>query len=158
MSLTREQKIKKIKILRELKMRECVKSYYAFFCFMWDVLNDENLVANWHIEYLCNELQRRSQYIFDRENKPNDLHINIPPGCSKSSIVTVFWNAWLWLHDPSIVVISSSYSASLSVDHSIKTRDLIRSSKFNNIFNSTGGYFEKTHGRRLEIKKDRDRS
>ena len=41
--------------------------------------------------YLCGELQRLSVSIVERRSKPYDLIINIPPGTTKSTIVTVMW-------------------------------------------------------------------
>lgn len=123
---------------------------------MWDVLNDDKLEDNWHIKHLCDELQVRAEKLIRRELKPNDLHINIPPSSSKSSIVSIFWNAWIWLHDPSIIIISSSCTASLALDLSIKTRDIILSDKFNIIFNGNNGWFERTHGKKLLLRKDKE--
>lgn len=115
-----------VKIESEL----CKRSFYYFFIHFWDVVESERLVDNWHIEYLCNELQNVAERVFDRENKKHDLIINIAPGESKSSIATVFFPVWCWINDPATRTISSSYSASLSIAHAVKSRDLILSDRF----------------------------
>jgi len=112
----------------------CTKSFYNFFCEFWDTIESESLVANWHIRYLCDELQELSRYIVAREPKPYDLIINIPPGTTKSRICTIMWPAWLWTQDPSLRIITNSYSADLAEDHSSKSRDVILSLKYQKLF------------------------
>jgi predicted phage terminase large subunit-like protein len=99
---------------------------------------------NWHIEYLCKELQKIVERVANREDKLYDLVINIPPGTSKSTIVTVMLPAWSWIIDPRIRNLTASYSASLSTDHAIKSRDIIKSDKYISYFPS------------LTIKRDQD--
>ena len=65
-------------------------SFYEFFKFFWDTINHEELVDNWHIKYLCDELQIVAERVFKREPKLYDLIINIPPSSSKTSIVNIF--------------------------------------------------------------------
>ena len=77
-------------------------------------------VFNWHIPYLCEELQKLSKYIVHREPKPYDLIVNIPPGTTKSTIVTIMWPVWLWTQDPTIRIITNSYSGGLSIEHATK--------------------------------------
>ena len=100
----------------------------------WSVIIPDEPVYNWHIEYLCNELQDMVEKVARREDKEHDLIINIPPGTSKSTIVTVMLPAWAWTIDPSIRALSASYSASLSTDHAVKSRDIIKSDKYKAYF------------------------
>lgn len=119
---------------KKAQAEKCKRSFYYFFKTFWPVLESEKLVDNWHIEYLCNELQIVAERVFDREKKEYDLVINIPPGTTKSTTATVMFNAWNWAVDPRIRVISSSYSNSLSIDHAIKTRDIVRSDMYSEMF------------------------
>ena len=112
----------------------CKRSFFRFVVEFWSIIIHEKPVWNWHIEYLCSELQELSKYIIAREPKPYDLLINIPPGTTKSTIVTQMWNAWLWAKDPSLRVISSSYESGLSLKHAVKTRDIIQSPKYRALF------------------------
>ena len=59
---------------------ECRKSFFFFVKTFWDVIIKEEPVYNWHIPYLCGELQKLSVSIVERRPKPYDLIINIPPG------------------------------------------------------------------------------
>lgn len=94
----------------------------------------EEPVYNWHIPYLCKELQDLSVYIVNRQKKPYDLIINIPPGTTKSTIVTIMFPAWLWTQDATIRTITNSYSADLSIEHAVKSRDIITSDKYRMLF------------------------
>lgn len=117
----------------QLLAHACRESFYEFFLEFWETIEAVELVPNWHIRYLCDELQDVYETWARKEAQP-DVLINVPPGTSKSTTVTQLFPAWLWLKQPSIRLISSSYSASLSVGHGIKTRDCLRSDKFNRLF------------------------
>lgn len=115
-------------------------SYYDFFIQAWHIKEPETpLVDNWHIKYLCDRLQREAERIDRREPKfdGKDIIINIPPGSSKSSIVTIFFPVWCWLSYPSFKFISASYNESLAIDHAMKSRDIIRSDWFIARFNDS---------------------
>ena len=137
----------------ELKKRDTIESFYEFLKYFWDVIIQDDFVDNWHIKYLCDELQNMSTFIVNREPKPYDLIINIPPGSSKSTITTVMFPVWMWLKDPSISTLTSSFSASLSTDRSIKSRDIVKSEKWDLLY---GDYFKEAFGENLTLKKDRD--
>jgi len=112
----------------------CRRSFYRFFLEFWEVLESETLKPNWHIEYLCDELQQVAMRVVRREEKLHDLVINIPPGSTKSTIVSAMFNAWVWSNDPSTRFISSSYSGTLSTRDAIKTRDIIKSDKYQRFY------------------------
>jgi len=118
----------------QAKAELCRRSLYVFMREFWDIIIPDAPVWNWHIEYLCNELQEVAEKVIRREPKEYDLIINIPPGTSKSTIVTVMLPAWTWIRDPSIRNMTASYSATLSTDHALKSRDIIRSAKYRAMF------------------------
>lgn len=131
-------------IIDQLEAEVCKDDFYQFVKSFWSVIIPDKPVYNWHIEFLCKELQLVGSLVVKRMPKIYDLVINIPPGSTKSTIATVMFPVWLWVQDPSIRIISSSYSSSLSVFHSVKSRDIIRSDKFKRLF---------PH---IQIKKDMD--
>jgi predicted phage terminase large subunit-like protein len=112
----------------------CRESFFYFVQTFWDVIIKEEPVYNWHIPFLCEELQALAVSIVSRQDKPYDLIINIPPGTTKSTIVTIMFPAWLWTQDPTIRIITNSYSMDLSIEHAIKSRDVILSDKFKRLF------------------------
>ena len=113
---------------------QCIKSFFYFVQTFWDVIIKEEPTYNWHIPFLCDELQKLSVSIVAREPKPYDLIVNIPPGTTKSTIVTIMWPVWLWTQDATLRIITNSYSGGLSIEHATKSKDIIQSDKFRALF------------------------
>ena len=113
---------------------ECRRDLFYFVKNFWSEVIHEDPVYNWHIPYLCKELQTLAQSVFERKPKPYDLIVNIPPGTTKSTIVTVMFPAWLWTVDPTLRIISNSYSSALSLDHATRSKDIIQSDKYRMLF------------------------
>jgi len=133
--------------------KQSLLSLYAFLRNFWGVVNSEPYVDNFHIRYICDVLTEYGRAIAVREPKP-DLIINIPPGSSKSTMVSQMFPAWLWLHAPWAVVLCSSYSSSLSIDHSIKCRKIIGSERYQRFF---GGYLKDRFGSGMLLTKDTEK-
>ena len=112
---------------------QCRRSFHRFFLEFWETIEAVDLVPNWHIGYLCDQLQQVYETWARKEGQP-DMLVNIPPGTSKSTTVTQLFPAWLWLRHPACRVISSSYAAALSVSHAVKSRDCVMSPKFQRLF------------------------
>ncbi|MDD4592544.1 MAG: phage terminase large subunit [Parabacteroides sp.] len=119
---------------KHLVTESCRKRFYFFVQFFWSVIIQEKPVYNWHIKFLCDEMQELAHYIVNRLPKPYDLIINIPPGTTKSTITTIMFPVWLWTQDQSIRIITNSYSMDLSIEHATKSRDIIQSDKFQEYF------------------------
>lgn len=113
---------------------QCRKSFFFFVQTFWDVIIKEEPTYNWHIPFLCEELQKLSVSIVERKPKPYDLIVNIPPGTTKSTIVTIMWPVWLWVQDATLRIITNSYSGGLSIEHATKSKDIIQSDKFRALF------------------------
>ncbi len=127
-----DEQLKQLAIMALSK--KCKDNFYFFVQNFWNEIIAELPVWNWHIKYLCDELQLLSKSIVARDAKPYDLLINIPPGTTKSTIVTQMYPAWLWTQDPTIRIISNSFSATLATDHAMRSRDIILSDKFKKLF------------------------
>lgn len=112
----------------------CKRSFFFFFKHFFDVIIQEPPVFNWHIEYLCQELQEVVFALKKRSKNTGDIIINIPPGTSKSSIVTVMLPVWAWLVDPTLRVMTASYTSTLSASHSMKSKDIINHERFKKMF------------------------
>lgn len=121
-------------LLTQIEREACKGSLFEFVRSFWSVIIPEEPVFNWHIQYLCEELEKLAVCIVNRERKPYDLIINIPPGTTKSTIVTIMFPAWLWTQDPTIRIITNSYSNDLSIEHATKSRDIITSDKYKRLF------------------------
>lgn len=153
-----ESEIAKLRKLKREAYRdraiECVASFFEFYKTFWHVMSGDPLVLNWHIEVICNELQELGGRMVRKEASLYDLIINVPPGQSKSTMVSQAFPVWLWLHDPTIAVITSSYSGDLSCDHSLKSKAIVKSDLFNILFQP---YFLKMFGRYLRMTKDNEK-
>jgi len=111
----------------------CRRRFYDFFLEFWETIEAADLVPNWHIEFICDQLQEVYE-AWARGESQADVLINVPPGSSKSTTVTQLFPAWLWVKNATVRVISSSYAADLSTAHAVKTRDCITSDKFKAVF------------------------
>ena len=118
---------------------KCRRSFYLFVQEFWETIIPDEPVWNWHMEFLCDELQKLAWQVMNNEDKEHDLIINIPPGTTKSTIVTVMFPAWCWVaRHPYIKdmtgkhlrFITTSYSSPLSLEHADLSRDVIRSDKY----------------------------
>jgi hypothetical protein len=73
------------------RIRDRCRSLAGFVREAWHVLEPEaKYVPNWHIDAICAHLEAVT------DGRINRLLINVPPGSSKSLIVSVMWPAWEW--------------------------------------------------------------
>lgn len=99
-------------------------SLYTFVKLAWRVLEpDTPFVDGWHIEAICRHLEAVT------DGKITRLLINVPPGSSKSLIVSVFWPAWEWgpKNRPHLRYLSTSYKDDYVKRDTRRTRDLVMS-------------------------------
>ena len=89
---------------------------------------------NWHIPFLCNELQEMAGRVFRREPKKHDLIINVPPGTTKSTICSVMFPVWCWTVDQRIRSICTSYSSPLSYHLAYQSRTILQSEKYQRLY------------------------
>lgn len=107
--------------------RELVRrgGLYAFVKLAWHIAEPgQPFQDNWHIRLICEELEKVSR------KETIKLLINIPPGCMKSSLVSVFWPAWEWIDRPQTGWIFASYADSLVSRDAKKMIKILQSSWF----------------------------
>src|SRR5574343_479731 len=123
--------IRRSEVLAEL----CRRSFYFFVQEFWDVIIPEEPVWNWHIEFLCNEVQEAFERVIRREHKEYDYYIfNVPPGTSKTTIILQMATAWCWCKDASLRYICTTYADRLSEQSAYKTQQILESEKFKLLF------------------------
>lgn len=138
----------------ELLASICRESFWEFVQNFWDTVVPEKPVWNWHIKYICDEMQTLAERVFDGQPKLHDEIINISPGTSKSSVCSVLFPPWTWTRMPTARHICGSYSYPLALDLSRKSRDVVTSEKYQACFpkiklredQNTKGYFANTYG------------
>lgn len=146
-----------------LKAEKCRRSFFYFVQEFWEVVIHEEPVYNWHIPFLCAELETVFRQVVNRRPKLYDLVINIPPGTTKSTICTIMFPVWTWIainpeqrkkktRDGDIIdftggdlrFITGSYAAPLSLEHAEYSRDIVKSDKYQRYFPE------------VEIRRDKD--
>jgi len=110
------------------------ESFYIFVQEFWDTIIPEAPVWNWHIEYLCNEAQIVCERMFKGLPKDYDLVVNVSPGSTKSTILSVMLPAWVWTRKQSATIIAGSYTKDLAMDLALKSRDIILSEKYMQVY------------------------
>jgi len=131
----------------------CRRSFAAFVRTFWPEIIKEPLVWNWHMDVLCLELQRVAERVMAGRPNDYDLLANVPPGTSKSTIVSEMFPAWVWTKWPWAQFICGSYAHLLGLDLSKKSRDIVQSAKYQQAFGielredqNTKGLFQNQHG------------
>lgn len=105
-----------------LRRRGAAGSLHEFVIQAWpQVEAGRPFKDNWHIKIITEHIQELVK------GNIRNLLINIPPRMSKSSVCAVMTPAWVWIDQPHIQFLFSSYVSTLSKRDSRKCRSLIRS-------------------------------
>ena len=116
-------------------IRDLVKNNFFFFMlYFWDTYSDDKFISNWHIEKIALELEDIAWRVGDGLRKDHDLNINVPPGSTKTALVSIFWPIWCWTNWHWMRFIASSHSDGLSKESAEYSRDIVRHDKFRDIF------------------------
>lgn len=86
---------------------------------------------SWHVGYVCELLMAQLS------GEIQDLVINIPPRCLKSTAATIAFPAFILGHDPSKQVMAASFSNALSMRHNQDCRRIIESEWYKQLFPAT---------------------
>lgn len=123
--------LQELELELELARRQLGKDLYGFLKYFWDIATGEPYTENWHIPYICSILQKHLQLVIDRKKAEYDwIIINVPPGTSKSTIVSIMANPWAWTQDPGLRFITGSYDSKLATRLSVCSRDVIQCEKY----------------------------
>lgn len=127
-------------VTRELNNR----SLFHFLETFWDVVSTHRFMSNWHIRYLCSELEQVARQVAEGKPRKYDLVINVPPGSTKTITCSIMFPAWCWTQWYGMRFITASYSSALSMESAEYCRDLIRSPRFQELYPE------------IDIKEDKD--
>lgn len=113
----------------------CRQSFAAFVREFWDTVPGSRPCRwNWHMDVLCDELQKVAERVFKGLPKEYDLVINVPPGTSKSTIVSILFPAWTWTRMPEARHVCASHTDTLVLDLGSKCRSVVKSEKYHACF------------------------
>lgn len=109
----------------------CLRSLPAFVRCAWRVLEPGvPLRWNWHLDVICSRLA----LVTEGRHPTDRIIINVPYGTMKSYLVSVFWPAWEWAHNPALGYNTASYSAELTTRDNLRVRNLITSEWYQSHF------------------------
>ena len=100
----------------------CHESFYEFVKEFWGVVIPESPVWNWHIEYLCSIFQEDAERVFQGKPKKHDTIVNVPPGTTKSTILSIMGPAWIHARRPDMRVLAASHTQALTFELGRKCR------------------------------------
>jgi predicted phage terminase large subunit-like protein len=118
-------------------IRERCKTLIGFVREAWHVLEPRTpFVEGWATRAICDHLEAITWGRFRAMGLPNKARFNVPPGMTKSLLISVFWNAFEW--GPCNMAhhrfLSTSYSDEYVGRDTRKTRDLIMSDWFQTLW------------------------
>lgn len=123
--------------LDEVKAELCRRSLSFFVREFWPVVATTALVWNWHIDVLCDEIQEIDERVFLRQPKLHDAIFNVPPGTSKTKILSILSTAWEFCRQPSIKTFVGSYSDAAVIGIADEIRLIMKSEKYKMYFPKT---------------------
>lgn len=112
----------------------CDRSFHRFLVEFWPTICHHKLIHNWHIEYLCNELQQIAERVGMMETRKHDLVINIPPGTTKTTICNVMFPVWCWTKWHWMKFLTFGYNFDVSKEASDYSLKVIQSGLFQLIY------------------------
>jgi len=128
---------------------------YAFFALVWPIVEPGvPFVGGPHIELICAHLEAVSR------GECRNLIINIPPGMSKSTLVSVVYPVWHWLrYVCGDRFMFATFDETLSTRDSEKSRNLVNSTWFRILFGDLCGHRPGSckHPRVIHAKHDKSR-
>jgi predicted phage terminase large subunit-like protein len=105
------------------------KDFGAFCRAAWPhVHRGTKLSWTWAHDLICEHL------VAVWQGKTKRLVINCPPRFAKSTIVTILFPIWCWLHNPTLAFLCASYEIDLSTNHNSDRRRLMESEWFKSLF------------------------
>lgn len=101
------------------------RSLHQFVQTYWHIVEpDIPFIDNWHIRVICEHLEAVTR------GEIKNLLINVPPGTSKSTLVSVMWPAWEWATRVGHRYFGASYSDTLSIRDAALCRTIITSPRY----------------------------
>lgn len=109
-------------IRRYRERRRAESDLREFIALAWPIIEPgKPYLHNWHLDLIAEYLMAVDAGQIKR------LVVNIPPRHMKSTLITVAWPCWSWIHDPSVRWQFWSYADELMGKHSLDRRAIIES-------------------------------
>jgi hypothetical protein len=96
----------------------------------FSIYTNKRYIPNWHHEEIAKQLMRVEKGEIKR------LMLFVPPRYGKSELASINFPGWYLGRHPEKEIITSSYSAELAQDFGYKTRNLVNSTEYQQLFNT----------------------
>lgn len=118
----------------KVKAELCKRSLSYFVKEFWSEVVPNELIWNWHMDAVCEEVQYIYERVFLLKPKEHDLCINIPPGSSKTMLASVMATAWGFARKSSLRTAVGSYSDMAIGSIADNIRTVMRCKKYKSYF------------------------
>ena len=116
------------------RIRLAVDTLAGFVRYLWsEVEPGRALVWSWYLDLICRELEGLAKGRAPdgtAYGEGSELVVCLPPGHAKSRLCSVFFPAWLWLHAPTLRLITVANEGSLASRDSRLSRQVVTSEPF----------------------------
>jgi predicted phage terminase large subunit-like protein len=127
--MTQSSHVDQLSLIKEAE--KCRDSLKLFVSKAWSNVDPSPFVDGWCIDAICDHLTALTT------GQIRFLLINIPPRHSKSTICSVLWPVWSWLHKSEDKFLCASYNLNLAIRDNLKKRNLIDSKWFQERYGQT---------------------
>ena len=110
------------------------RSFWEFVQAAFPHLKGEVFEPVWYQEKLCNELQEAGLRLAAGLPRDKHLIVNVPPRSAKSTIISVLFPVWLWLHKPNAEILTVTSTIGLAEDFVKLSKTIIKSAWFQALF------------------------
>lgn len=113
-----------------LRGEACRRDFATFVKELWSaVFPDEPLIWGKHMQAICDH----AQALLEGRLAGNRLAIAVPPSSSKSVIISVFLEAWIWSREPWKKFLCASCSPAVVTRDAEMCRDLVKSEEYRDL-------------------------
>jgi predicted phage terminase large subunit-like protein len=128
------------KFEHELRKSIYLDSFYEFVLASWPIINPSMpLTTGWHIKMIADSLQA----LYEGKLNKKRLVISVPPRSLKTTITSICFPCWIWLHNPSESILSIAGSDRILSSTSVASHDLLSSSWFKSTFDISWAFNKK---------------
>jgi predicted phage terminase large subunit-like protein len=118
--------------------KDCSASLKRFILEFWPVIEpDIDFQDNWHIDIMCEELERLDAQVVGPADPPMGLIENVPPGTMKTLIASTLFPAWVWTKRAGRKFLLASYAAPLSTQSAEGVRKVVDSERYQELWPET---------------------
>lgn len=123
--------LNKLPSLSDVKIELMRRQLSSFVKGAWPIIEPATpLVWNWHMDAVCDHVQA----LVENKLSKNNLIMNVPPGSSKSTIVSVCLPAWIWLKRPAYRGVFASGNDKVRTRDSLKCRMIMEDRWYRDTF------------------------